>query len=431
MRIRKAMFPVQYFLMVLIPVIVIPVLSEVVLALARYPIAPLIRASNPPNYKTTIQNIEFIHEFSTNRMGIRYPEIPISKPSREKRVLMLGDSYTEGLGVSFEKTFGALLEDKFSSANQSVRFINGGLTGTGPLEYAKLFYFVGLKYKPDTVLIILHTNDLSDTLVIPKEILRNPKAWREISGKSHPIKKIVHSLFPRLYTLLKMLKEKGGRNRPFNLIERTKKEARERGIAQENIDTWISKLPKDLLDAANRREFNPNILTASLIDPDRWTKNIDLEGEGVQEGWSAMLEILGSIVQISNEKRIPVGIIFTPSPLHYDAEYWAFQRELGMMIKSEWAERETVLERKLKRWAESQGLPFLNLAPNFRGLPLPERKKLYYPIDGHWTPKGHEFVSEIIKKWLTANKNIIAWTHESNNKELKTLELVQQGGRGI
>jgi len=308
--------------------------------------------------------------------------------------------------VSFNQTFGALLENKFSNQNRTVRFINGGLTGTGPLEYAKLFYFIGSKYKPDAVLIILHTNDLSDTLVIPKEILRNPKEWREISGKSHPIKKIVHSLFPRLYTLLKMLKEKGGRNRPFNLIERAKKEAREREIVQENIDTWISKLPKDLLDAANRREFNPNILTASLIDPERWIKNIDLEGEGVPEGWNAMLEILGSIVQISKEKRIPVGIIFTPSPLHYDAEYWAFQRELGMIIKSEWVERETVLERKLKRWAESQGLPFLNLAPNFRGLSLPERKKLYYPIDGHWTPEGHRRVARVISHWLVSEKTL-------------------------
>ena len=379
-------------------------MSEGVLVLARYPIAPLIRASNPPNYKTVTRNIEFTHEFSTNSMGIRYPEIPLSKPSGEKRVLMLGDSYTEGLGVSFDQTFGALLENKFSDKKRTVRFINGGLTGTGPLEYAKLFYFVGLKYDPDVVLIILHTNDLSDTLVIPKEILKDPKRWREISSKTHPVKRAAHFLFPRLYTLLKTIKEKGASHRSFDLIKRTKKEARKRGIEEEKISAWISKLPKDLLEAANRRQFNPNILTGSLIQPDRWTINIDLEGENVKEGWNAMIEILNSIAQISKEKNIPVGIIFAPSPLHYDADYWGFQRDLGMTIKNEWAVQETALERELKKWADSQRLPFLNLAGNFRELPLLEKKKMYYPIDGHWTHEGNEFVAKITQDWLSSEK---------------------------
>ena len=390
--------------MFLILAVGIPFLTEGVLALVRYPIAPLIRASNPPNYRIQRNNIEFSFKFSINKMGIRYPDIPLAKAPNENRVLLLGDSFTEGMGVEYEQTFGALLEQKLSKEGKPVRFINGGLTGAGPLEYAKLFYFVGIQYNPDVILIILYANDVTDTQVLPDKVLKNRKLWLEGNPGELAIKGFFHFVFPRCYTLVKAIREREKREEGIDLITLTRKHARKKGIPDEKINAWISKIPTDLLEAANRNAFSAGLLTSGLIQPDIWVNNIDLEGEGVTEKWRTMIQILNTVIDLSREKKMNVGIVFAPNPMQYAKDYGNFQEGLGTLIKTEWADHETNIERELQKWSETQKAPFLNLTPYFRKLPEGEKKKMHYPLDGHWTPKGQQFVADIIHDWLKKTK---------------------------
>lgn len=384
--------------------ILILFLSELLLAIVHYPIVPLIRSANPAHYQIQRDNIEFNFKFSTNKMGIRYPDIPLSKAPNEKRVLLLGDSYTEGMGVEYEETYGAVLEKKFSKDGKMVRFINGGLTGAGPLEYAKLFYFVGTQYHPDVVLIVLYANDLTDTHVIPEKVLQNKKLWLEGNHHELVIQGFFHSVFPRLYTLIKAIKDRNERKQQIDLIKETRKFAQKKGISEEKINAWASKIPKDILKAANRRAFSAGLLTAGLIQPDMWVQNIDLEGDEVAEKWSTMVQILDAIIDLSREKTMKVGVVFAPSPLQYDKDYGNFQRSLGTVIKTEWADHETNIEKELQRWSQSKSVPFLNLTPYFRKLPLVEMKKMQYRLDGHWTPEGNKFVANILNDWLRRSK---------------------------
>lgn len=397
--------PALFYLgMFFIPILAVPLIAEALLGIVHYPIVPLIRSANPIHYQIQRNNIEFNFKFSTNKMGIRYPDIPLSKNPDEKRVLLLGDSYTEGMGVEYEQTFGAMLEQKFSNSKGKVRFINGGLTGAGPLEYAKLFYFVGTKYNPDVVLIILYANDLTDTQIISNEDLENTKLWLEGNQRELVIKGFLHSIFPRFYTLIKAIKDREERKQRIDLVKETRKYARGKGIPEEKINAWISKIPKDILRAANQRAFSAGLLTSALVQPDIWVKNIDLEGQDVPEKWRTMTQILDTIINLAKDKKITVGVVFAPSPLQYDVDYGRFQQNLGAVIKSEWAARETNIEKELQRWAQTENAPFLNLTPYFRKLPKDEMKKMQYPLDGHWTPAGNQFVAAIISDWLKASE---------------------------
>src|ERR1051325_7510984 len=123
-----------------------------------------VRVAHPPNFQQTRHSNEFTTDFRSNSQGLRSRELPLTKGSpNEFRLFVAGDSMTEGWGVEAEQTFPALLEGSLSTRERQVAVINGGLSGTGPLEYGRLFAVVGLKYHPDLALFVLHPNDLTGT----------------------------------------------------------------------------------------------------------------------------------------------------------------------------------------------------------------------------------------------------------------------------
>ena len=90
------------------------------------------RTAHRENHTKVLRNIEFEFEFSTNQHGLRYPRIPLEKPAEEVRILMLGDSFTEGVGVEAADPFGMDLEIRYNrQTGNKVRFVNGGLGGGG------------------------------------------------------------------------------------------------------------------------------------------------------------------------------------------------------------------------------------------------------------------------------------------------------------
>ena len=116
------------------------------MSLMGFPSAMEIKVAHPKNHHSIRKNIEFEYEFSTNSQGLRYQEISLVKPAGERRILVLGDSFTEGWGIKDGDRFTDILERQFSSRSESrIRFINGGLAGTGPLEHwehAIYLYFI-------------------------------------------------------------------------------------------------------------------------------------------------------------------------------------------------------------------------------------------------------------------------------------------------
>jgi acyl-CoA thioesterase-1 len=76
----------------------------------------------------------------------------------EKRLVILGDSLTEGYGVAKDHAFPALVEKKLKAAGMDWKVINAGVSGsTSASAISRLDWL--LKSKPDAVLIALGGND--------------------------------------------------------------------------------------------------------------------------------------------------------------------------------------------------------------------------------------------------------------------------------
>jgi len=113
-----------------------------------------------PNSYGRVRTSEYDVEFRINSIGLRDREID---PVKQKyRILMLGDSFTEGTGVNINDTISKQLESMLVRRGYNVEVINAGFIGYSPiLEYLYLKH-EGILLNPDMVILNLDPNDIKD-----------------------------------------------------------------------------------------------------------------------------------------------------------------------------------------------------------------------------------------------------------------------------
>jgi hypothetical protein len=77
------------------------------------------------------------------------------------RTLLIGDSFTEGIGYPIEKTFAGLLTNYFVSKNVDV--LNAGVRSYSPkLFYLKIKYLLDIGFKFDKLMVFTDISDIQD-----------------------------------------------------------------------------------------------------------------------------------------------------------------------------------------------------------------------------------------------------------------------------
>ena len=92
----------------------------------------------------------------TNQAGFRSKELSPAPPDGVRRVLLFGDSFTEGVGVSDGKRFGDLLE----ALVPDVEVLNFGVRATGTDQQFLYFREVAPELEYDLVIVGLYTGDI-------------------------------------------------------------------------------------------------------------------------------------------------------------------------------------------------------------------------------------------------------------------------------
>lgn len=104
-------------------------------------------------------------EFRTNAQGFRDDEnYPKEKPAGEFRVLVLGDSHTEGYEARQDKIFAEVLEKRLRAHGIKAKILNTGISGLGTAEELLFLKYEGMKYHPDAVILAFYENDFEDNL---------------------------------------------------------------------------------------------------------------------------------------------------------------------------------------------------------------------------------------------------------------------------
>lgn len=101
------------------------------------------------------QSRDFKVTYQINSLGLRDREISDAKAAGVKRILLLGDSFTEGTGVKQEETFSAVLERELG-----IEVINAGVSGYSTLHEYLWLKERGFKLRPDLVILNVNETDL-------------------------------------------------------------------------------------------------------------------------------------------------------------------------------------------------------------------------------------------------------------------------------
>jgi lysophospholipase L1-like esterase len=120
----------------------------------------------PANKEHYITKPEYSYWRPTNSLGFGDVEWPVAKKLNEKRILALGDSFTEGDGAPYDSTFVSLLKNKLLNAGDTFYTMNAGVCGSDPFHNYIFLKNKLLVYRPDLVIQVLASHDLNFDIIL-------------------------------------------------------------------------------------------------------------------------------------------------------------------------------------------------------------------------------------------------------------------------
>ncbi|GAB4536202.1 MAG: hypothetical protein Kow0063_21390 [Anaerolineae bacterium] len=338
---------------------------------------------------------EYQAEVHINARGLRDREIGYDNPSDAYRILVLGDSYAEGLHVSLEETFTSQLETRLSQGEHPVEVINGGVSGWGTDQEAVFYAIEGFRYQPDLVLLLLFTrNDVLNNYG-PLETARMKavqKPFFRLEGD-----KLVLPAFP--------FEAPPGTDTADPPLLAFSDWLRARSASYRLVMPYLRNIP------ATRRMLGPSGLLGgvgvALADEPALPITFEVYQTPPSSEWAAAWALTGALIRRLNEEVQQdggrLGVIIVNAPEQVYPERWeTVSRAMSETQGQSWDPEAP--NRRLAVILDEGGIPYLDLLPIFReAARYPETPPLYFRYDFHWTPAGHALAAQAVDAFLHAS----------------------------
>ncbi len=329
---------------------------------------PIAHHVTVPDTHSRIATSEFDYVQRANNLGLRGKDVDPTKPSGTYRILMLGDSFTQGKGVGDDDTFSNLLEQRLNAeppAGMQFEVLNAGTDSYTPvLSFLQLAHRLG-RLEPDLVVLNFDMSDLvqeqayrsiasfgpnGEVLAVAALPLSAPEA------AASPLYALRVWIDHHLYLTSWLV---GRFAAPPEALELT-------------VDNVV-------------RRRNRRLLLHTL----GWDR------EDRSKQWRDVFDSIRGIKGYCDRRGIE--FLLTTYP-------WGHQ-----VSDHEWAAGHTWINPKgapisdrsvhrLEAFAADEGIGFLNLFPAFRA--YRGKDLLYYREDMHWTPAGHDLMAREFERYL-------------------------------
>jgi len=306
-----------------------------------------------PGASIRFRRLEFDNVVRINSLGLRDREISIEKPPGVFRILVLGDSFTEGKQVADEETFPKLLESALAGRlpNRRWEVINGGVSGYGTADEIKFFEVLGRRFQPDVVVLAFCMgNDVHNNLESPHF------RWDGSRLEERPLK-------------------------PPQRLELRLARVQEFFASRSHLYQFVrDRLQRTIAATPDPLEEMPVIqpLGTTKIDDDSWQLT------------EALLDRLLALVDREGSRLL---LTLIPQRVQVLDEEWKASTGLApgdpMRIEP---------QLRLIAYARRHLLPFLDLMPYLHDASTQERT--YFRIDGHFNVLGHRISADAILESL-------------------------------
>lgn len=306
--------------------------------------------------------LEFHVNYTINALGLRDRELTREKPQGTRRLLLLGDSFTEGNGVEAKDSFPARLQGLVDKAGLPARWevINAGEGSYSPILHYLLLKKHLIDLEPDLVVLNLDLSDFHDDVQYAKlatfDASGEPLAVRAETPRP-PGSWFVESA----YALKDWLKE---HTRSWNFLRR-------------HLIVFLSERPKPSADIREDKY-------AMLRDGYSFAGGRDLE---------PTFRHIVRIRDLLAARGTPLWLSVYPygnqvSPREWDKGrgFWGFEQNRLYSAEP---------QKQIALYSQRHAIPVIDMTERFR-----ERTKtefpLYFPFDGHFNPKGNTVAAEAL-----------------------------------
>ncbi len=325
---------------------------------------PTLQFRLTPHFEGVSKTIEFKTHIRVNAHGLRADREYGRKGPKTFRVLALGDSFTMGVGVEHEDTYGQVLERQLADGDpsQAYEVINAGVPGYNTQQALTYLRQSGFALEPDLIVLGFYIgNDIHDNFNVPAISVQDgflQEGTPQQGFLPRPLRRYV-ARTSHLYQLLWPYQR-----RLFNRSE------------------W-----------ANQQQPLAQQLSIYAASP---------AGQDTEALWGATRRQVEALADLARREGVPLLVVVIPEPLQVDAQRWqAAMRPVasnGVVYRADWPNRRIV---NLCRELNLSVLDLLpELAPALSGEPL------YIELDGHWTRRGNAVAAMAIHAYLRRQRLI-------------------------
>jgi hypothetical protein len=277
-------------------------------------------------------------------------KVPLKSASR--RILLIGDSFAEGIGVSFEDSFAGQLYRAGQERSEKIEFLNAGVASYSPsIYYKKIKYLLESGMQFDEVVLFSDTSDVTDEATSYFCIDDDPKYRAHCTSAE-------------------------GAAQPAETTPKKGDFFVDRFVVTNRVRIYIKRSIQSFL-GNRRRSINTDHARIGWVVPGLDLSN-DYKPLGVEGGIARSLQNMRALADLLAAKKIPLTIVVYP---------WAQQLAQG--------DRDS---RQVSLWREfCQGRckAFINLFPVF--FAATEADKDWYEHffilgDDHFSAEGNRFV---------------------------------------
>ncbi len=322
--------------------------------------------------------------------GLRDRDHREAKPPGTVRIVVLGDSYAEGLAVELDQTFWSVAAADVAScpalAGRTIEPINLGVSGYGPAQELLALRHRGFAFDPDLVVTAFFSeNDVrDDSRALSREPLRPYYTLQD--GLLQLDDRFLASSEYRLKAafLSRLLYGAIDRVRLLQLANLAKNNLRRRWVLHQDPSA------SGVLEPPDHPVRHP--LYSEPTDP-RW-----------RDAWAVTEALIAETARetASHGARFVLMSVSNPVQVHPDAALRGrFESAYGVADLFE-------PERRLGALARREGLPYLPLAPGMQaeadrtGTFFHGFARIGTEGRGHWNVQGHRFAGHALAERLCA-----------------------------
>ena len=304
-------------------------------------------------------------------------------------VVVLGDSFAEGSGVSDEQGWPVLL-----AGTSGRQVYNLGMSGTSPAGYLDLLKEYAFPLRPKIVLCMLYEgNDFRDSNFRGLDAEPPRPSLMEVIYDASPLRR-------RIKTFLIQTLSPVGRHR-FDLDPAV--------LADPGHVMYpVAWLPMEVpAGSGNYYTFDVKRMLAHCLRPEEFEKTTACR---------STMEILEQLKSLCAENQARLAVVYAPDKPHLLLEadkehlsppqlraFMALRKKhlppAEQLLETVLPEMET-FEIVMKQFCDEQEIPFVSLTQILREKML-EGTRAYFTYDQHWSPEGHQVVADYLAKTLT------------------------------